>query len=588
MKTQSKTIKGLVAWILTFIVVFSTAIPTFATTNSGTGNLVKLTENSTTTISVGTTGNEANKNDTIGLYQVIKTTFDEETNALTHEFTEKFNAFKNANDANDAYNEITVDDYMKYSEEQLKAVLGDFAAYVKANSNSVEADKTANTGDTGIATFNEVELGQYIAVGLGSSTGAKIYQTVSVEVQPVVEDGEYKLYAEYTVNMKTSEPPIEKEVTVPSGDDSVSIGDKVTYTVTVGVPTYPAGATNKTFYMGDKMSDGLTFDEASLKVYTDEEGENQLNSGAYTINTNPTANATFYVDFDYDKVVEAGATTLYIVYDAYINENAQVGEVGITNEAKLYYTSNPFDGTTWEPGHTGEDANGEASDTETLYTYGLAIKKYETGNESNVLANATFEVYKASDVTGEGTDAAVNSGAKPIATITTDSTGYIALNGLAKGTYYLKETKAPSGYNLLATLVKVELINPTSAITTTNNYKYTSNKAEAMMDVQAQRIVDNKVEYAWLQNGSTDVTWAESKPDGDYVEAYLLSTETTVSNSGDGVAAYEIANVENSTGAQLPSTGGTGRAMFYVAGPILMVGAGVIFVTRKRMERKDI
>ena len=82
MKTQSKTIKGLVAWILTFIVVVATAIPTFATTNidSSTGNLVKLTNASTTTIYVGTTDNEANKNDILGLYQVIQTTFDEKNN----------------------------------------------------------------------------------------------------------------------------------------------------------------------------------------------------------------------------------------------------------------------------------------------------------------------------------------------------------------------------------------------------------------------------------------------------------------------------------------------------------------------------
>lgn len=585
MKTQSKTIKGLVAWILTFIVVVATAIPTFATTNidSSTGNLVKLTNASTTTIYVGTTDNEANKNDILGLYQVIQTTFDEKNNTLTHQFTEEFNKFKQENQK---YKDINEDTYMKYEEEQLKAVLGEFAAYVKAH--RVEADKTANTGDTGIARFDTVGLGQYIVVGLGSSTGTKIYQTVSVEVQPSVENGEYKLYESYTVDMKTADVPIEKEVTVPSGDNSVSIGDKVTYTVTVGIPTYPAGATNKTFYMGDKMSNGLTFDDASLKVYTDEARKNLLDSEAYTVEKKEdTTNATFYVNFDYDKVVAAGATTLYVVYDAYINENAQVGTVGITNEAKLYYTSNPFDGNTWEPGHDGEEANGEASDTATVYTYGLVIKKYETANENKVLANATFEVYKASDIINEGADATVNSGAKPIATITTDVTGYIALNGLAKGTYYLKETKAPSGYNLLTELVQVELTNPTSKITTTNNYKYTSNIEEAMMDVQAQRIVDNTVEYGWLQKDSTKVTWAKNKPGDTYLPAYLLSTETSVSNSENGEAGYEIAKVENSTGAQLPSTGGAGRKVFYIAGPILMVGAGVILVTRKRMEGKD-
>ena len=50
---------------------------------------------------------------------------------------------------------------------------------------------------------------------------------------------------------------------------------------------------------------------------------------------------------------------------------------------------------------------------------------------------------------------------------------------------------------------------------------------------------------------------------------------------------YQIWTVVNNKGAQLPSTGGTGRKIFYVVGPILMVGAGIVFVTRKRMERED-
>lgn len=584
MKTLSKTIKGLVAWTLAIMIVIVMAVPTWATTNSpGTGDLVELTENSTTTIVVGTSGNEANKNDMIGLYKVIKTTFNKQSNTLTHEFTDTFKAFM---EQSNTYQNITTSTYFGYENDsdELKAILGEFAAYVKAE--ETQADKTANTGEEGVATFTEVELGQYIVVGLGSSTGAKIYQTVSVEVQPTIDNGSYKLYPQYTVNMKTSTPLIEKEVTVPSNNNSVSIGDTVTYTVKVGVPTYPAGATNKTFYMGDKMSDGLTFDENSLTVHVNSVDGTELEKDThYTIIKNKnTKKVTFYVEFNYDKVVEEQATELYIVYNAYINENAKIGTDGITNEAKLYYSSDPFDGATWEPGHDGETANGDASDTETIYTYGLAIKKYDTENESNVLENATFEVYKASQVE----NGAVKDGEKPIATITTDSTGYIALNGLAKGTYYLKETKAPTGYNLLTTLVKVDLTNPTSAITTTNNYKYTSNKEQAIMDVQAQRIAQSgEVEYAWLQGDSTEVTWAATKPGDNYVEAYLLSTETTVSDTETGVAAYQIANVENSTGAQLPSTGGAGRQAFYIAGPILMVGAGVILVTRKRMERKD-
>ena len=48
--------------------------------------------------------------------------------------------------------------------------------------------------------------------------------------------------------------------------------------------------------------------------------------------------------------------------------------------------------------------------------------------------------------------------------------------------------------------------------------------------------------------------------------------------------AVETVEIENKTGALLPDTGGIGTTIFYIAGGILVVGAVVLLVTRKRMS----
>ena len=111
----------------------------------------------------------------------------------------------------------------------------------------------------------------------------------------------------------------------------------------------------------------------------------------------------------------------------------------------------------------------------------------------------------------------------------TDAKGAIALRGLDEGIYYLKETKAPAGYNLMETPVKVEIIpvytEAGDEVSVTVNYK-----------------VDD------IEQDSNTV------------------------------------GVRNSSGSTLPVTGGIGTVLFYAIGSVLVIGAAVMLIVNKRLK----
>lgn len=64
--------------------------------------------------------------------------------------------------------------------------------------------------------------------------------------------------------------------------------------------------------------------------------------------------------------------------------------------------------------------------------------------------------------------------------------------------------------------------------------------------------------------------------------------EITIGNEGrvsyNTVTNAKWVKVENKTGSILPSTGGMGTTLFYIFGAILVIGSGVVLITKKRMK----
>lgn len=282
-----------------------------------------------------------------------------------------------------------------------------------------------------------------------------------------------------TVNLasKVSTSPV--QVTKTADKTNVGDNDKtVTYTLTAST----AGSLeNKltTYAITDTMDDALTLNESSVVV--------KLNATTLTKDTdytvvknyaynNGTSNetATFAIVFTstmlnsadfYDAVTADAAKTVTVTYTADLNANAASKFAqALPNTDGLYYGNNS--GMNYEPGQTVN-----------VYTYGVNVEKVD-GNTSAPLSGAVFTVYTDAAATNE----LKVDGKKVIATTGTDGKANFVLEGSTKAfafdadlTYYVKETAAPTGYNINDSVFTVN-IDITKGVTQVNgaaipNYK---------------------------------------------------------------------------------------------------------------------
>lgn len=259
--------------------------------------------------------------------------------------------------------------------------------------------------------------------------------------------------------------------------------------------------------------------------------------------TNLSTNETFRITFKSAYLSQLKALDkLIITYSATVGTNATVGVGGNTNTAKLTYGTNQT----------------KEAETKT-YIWSFDVSKFvKTGTESTEtpLAGATFQlstdeagnnpVYFMRDSTSTNYKRTDSQTQNSVSTITTstdgDAGGKFTLQGLDSGTYYLTETAAPAGYNKLEGPIKVEI----------------------GMSVNDGGTASYTVKYA---------NWQETVNGGttSHYGALNLVTDNKIP-------------VENKAGSLLPSTGGIGTTIFYVLGGILVVGAGVLLITKKRMS----
>ena len=327
------------------------------------------------------------------------------------------------------------------------------------------------------------------------------------------------------------------------------IGDTVTYQLTSKVPDM-TGYNSYTFKFTDTLSKGLDL-KAILSVKV---GNTELKAGktgnntylpTYTTNGNGTHTLTISFNEFYNSFKNRTGETITVVYTATLNKDAVIGMNPNTNKAVVEYSNDPA---------TNGTGKSEPSIVD-VHTFDFTIYKYYlNGADKTGLAKAEFELYKANgEVAGDKVnikkvtdgveyrvatpEEAATEGFKPDV-IVSGTDGRVLVKGLDAGTYYLRETKAPEGYNKLLSDIKIE-IKPV--------YDETTGK---------------------LTSYSVDYTYNGTKTTGTAITSKDNSPEVAV---------------ENKTGAQLPSTGSKGALMVTLAGIVLF---GVLTASKAFGKKK--
>ena len=451
---------------------------------------------------------------TYTVYQILKLeSYDADANAYAYKAADNWASFINGNDIKGHYVSVDEQGYVTWVDGANAAKFAKLAQdYAAENTIRSEGAKEA---DSTTVEFTGLNLGYYLVDStLGTLCSLDTTNpTVTIKEKNVVP-----------TNVKT----VQEDSTGSYGESNdADIGQTVNFKSTI---TAQAGAQNYVFH--DTMSSGLSFTGAENVSVTLNSTPITTGDATYTVVAETlTDGCTFEVRFTqaFCDTLKAN-DQIVISYSAVLNEDAVVGIGGNPNESWLSYSE---DGkTTTVPSKT------------TTYTWEINVYKYtmvkatEAGqtDTEKALANAEFILYK--DVTDGNSEnvtryyavAAAVDGGYHFTEWTTDknaatkfvtlANGRFAIKGLDSDTYYLEETTAPAGYNVLKAPVKV-------VIDAEGNVTYGENSTLAAPDVK----------------------------------------------------------ILNNAGAELPSTGGIGTTVFYVLGGLLVVCAGVLLITKRRMNK---
>lgn len=524
MKSLMKKVFAAAAAIAT---VFGLAATTVATANAA--------DNATLTVS---TADAKFAGKTVNAYKMFSATVSSDGKAVSHTLTDEWKPFfkdstaSGLTDVTDANVNDKANEYVsKLTGKDLVAFAAKASNWVQAKANiKAAATATVSTGATNgkyTATFTGLDYGYYVVAVPGATVADTNSQYAAlVPVHSTSVDA----------SIKGALPTVVKKVNGESAT-SAKIGDPLTFTLTSTIPDMSAYSTY-TFNFKDTLSKGLTFNQVdSVKV-----GDTTLTKDTdYTVSTSEGSdkNTLLTVTMLNFKNQQANAgKTITVTYTATLNKDAVVGGHGNTNSATIQYSNNP------STGGTGESEPSKVR----VFTYGFTVDKY-TGdkydNAATRLAGAEFTLTPKNDSTpisfvrvnaGSATENAVYRVAKAdetgTTTIITPENGKVEFQGLKNGEYTLTETKAPAGYNKLASAIGV--------------------KVNGM-------------------NNGTDTTNA-------------TVTITYNNNNGsvyDQTASNGVIPVQNKSGVVLPGTGGMGTIAFTVIG-VLVIALGVAWTLKRK------
>lgn len=518
-----KHLKKLAGVLLALVMVMALAAPAFATpttTTAPTGDGPTGTPGSGNNTSGSMTGSitvkEAVEGASTTIYKIFDLVqYDQATNAYIYKVNSAWDNFFNTG-AGAAYVTIAANGDVSWKTgmgavENMKAFVAAAMEYAETPPDGLVSQTEANNSGTKdpavedkIQTytlkFDDLELGYWLV----SSTDGAMCSLNTNAPNAVI-----------TNKNPQSKPDKEpKELTT-------EIGQNKEYTITF--TAYPTGVK---YTVTDTAGTGLSFSQTQFDAMTITADGETLEAANYTATKTDDG---FKIVFNeaYVSSLSDDGTEIVISYSMTVTEDAIVGYV--ENDAVLEY-----------------GPNGDVKDHSKpkVYTYNFDLVK--TNPSKDLLPGAEFELYYDEDMTRkvpliriDDTHYRVAVGDENDGGAIVVTGGKVNIAGLDEATYYLKETKAPTGYNPADGAIEV--------------------KIESVKDAEG-----NATQTAAVNGkATTAVTTTDNKYDKD------------------GVA------VENKTGSLLPSTGGIGTTIFYIVGGVLAVGAVVVLIAKRRTGAEE-
>ena len=404
----------------------------------------EVTASSTASITI----NNAVENDVLAAYKVVDITYNAANNTLSYAWNSAFSDyFAGTTSYNATAYTVEQFDALNDDSAELKTLLAGLPSYIANRTIAPVATQTVDAG--GNATFADLAMGEYF---IRPTSTTSVYQLMLQKVEPTVVSGKYVI-DDVTFSAK------HEEVTVDKSADKTSVtkNEKVTYTITVEIPTYATGAVDKSFYVSDLLPDGLTINTNSIKVQIDGA---DVDTAAYTLDTTAVAAYTFKLSVSAAQYTANwsanGGKRLVITYTATLNnDNTTAVNDKETNTVTFDYSFYPY----------VENSHEQKTATVDVTTFAIKIDKYVKNDEGAKLANAKFDLYRTVTTAEVGAGSAVTiphttiEGILLESGLTTDANGAATFAKYeANGTnydYYLVETQAPSDYNILDNAVKV-------------------------------------------------------------------------------------------------------------------------------------
>lgn len=330
------------------------------------------------------------------------------------------------------------------------------------------------------------------------------------------------------------------------------IGENVPFELISTMPSTYDDYTSYFYQFTDTLASNFTLNTDSIAVkVVNADGETPLTATTdYTVGAQD-GSGKFTITINDTKKITAITkdSTIVVDYNATLNNTAEIGLPGQENKVDLTYSNNP--NYTGDGASTPEGDKGKTPEDKVIvFTYELDVTKYLGNEETKAdaedgtkagfkLGNADGSKWATVDgnlrITGWVDDVAAAT------EVTTDATGIFKFIGLDDGTYTLRETTTPTGYNTMADLAL------TIGATTANNQVWSGTASDALSAIK--------------------LTMNSTNTDGDVDKGNVEGS------------------IINQKGSSLPSTGGIGTTMFYVGGGVLVAGAGVLLITKKRAKK---